>query len=238
MTIPYHLKPTTYFLSPSFFTRLPYERLFVVSKYFRCLRRSATSPRSPRRPCLSLRFLSKCTDSSSIRRVRRAICTSGEPVSLSCRCAFETSLCFLRFVSIAKEYHVLGLHARLISRAEEIGRPLLHGGWCCRRGLNLHEFDIEDQRGIRRDHDSPRGRVLDVLPAVPECRRNDHPSLTADVHAVHPDLEAGDDAGCSELEDQRFIAVCLGAVEDRAVLKHSSVENRYDRAGSGFWPPG
>ena len=103
---------TGYFLRPSLLIKLPYERLLVVSRYLRWRRRSATRPRSPRRECLSLRFLSKCAESSSMRRVRTAICTSGEPVSESCRRAFCISFCFLRFVSINIEYHIPRLYAR------------------------------------------------------------------------------------------------------------------------------
>lgn len=73
----------------------------MLSRYLRCLRRSATSPRRPRLELLSLRFLSKCWDNSSMRRVKMATCTSGEPVSVSWRCPFLTSFCFFRFVSIS-----------------------------------------------------------------------------------------------------------------------------------------
>ena len=92
--------PIDYFLRPSFFVSALYARLLVVSRYFKCLRRSATRPRRPRRELLSLRFLSKCWESSSIRRVRIATCTSGEPVSVSWRFVLLISFCFFRFVSM------------------------------------------------------------------------------------------------------------------------------------------
>ena len=43
-----------YRFKPSFLTSVPYARLLVDSRYFKCFRRSATSPKSPRRECLSL----------------------------------------------------------------------------------------------------------------------------------------------------------------------------------------
>ena len=51
------MRRRNYFLRPSFFTIAPYARLLLVSRYFKCLRRSATRPKSPRRECLSLLFL-------------------------------------------------------------------------------------------------------------------------------------------------------------------------------------
>lgn len=90
-----------YFFKSSFFKIAVYARLLFFSRYFKCARRSATIPRRPRRECKSFGCFFKCAARSSIFRDKRPICTSGEPVSVSCRAVFLMTFCFFRCVSIS-----------------------------------------------------------------------------------------------------------------------------------------
>jgi len=105
-----------YFFKPSFLTSALYERLFFCSRYFKCRRRSATSPKRPRRECLSFGFFFKCCESSSILRDRIAVCTSGEPVSSSWRWISLMVLAFFRFVSIKEIIAHLDIFCKFFCR--------------------------------------------------------------------------------------------------------------------------
>ena len=81
------IRPSYFFIS--FFCR-----------YFRFFRRSATICRSPRREWKSFLCLRKCVARSSIWRVNRETCASGEPVSESWRWVFLIVFSLIRFDSM------------------------------------------------------------------------------------------------------------------------------------------
>src|SRR5918993_4819169 len=66
---------------------------------------------------------------------------------------------------------------------------------------NSQEFDVEDQRGIRRDD------AADTARAVAVRRRNGQRPLAADLHAGDPFIPAADYFAAAKPELERFIAI-------------------------------
>src|SRR3989344_6246001 len=106
-----------------------------------------------------------------MRRVKTATCTSGEPVSVSCRAVLAISLAFLRFVSIGAIVSCL-LHLSKGSRAV-LTLSLWRGRSCRSSGTRLHvqQFDVKNEGRIRGDNDLT-GRVFLLLGSIPKFWRD------------------------------------------------------------------
>src|SRR5690606_6606761 len=75
-----------------------------------------------------------------------------------------------------------------------------------RSSADLEELDVEDQRGVRRDHAARTARAVALL------GRDHEAALAADLHALHALVPTGDHVAGAELEAEEVPAVD-GAVE-------------------------
>src|SRR5438034_10615902 len=70
-----------------------------------------------------------------------------------------------------------------------------------RRSMDAEEFDVEDQRGVRRDH------AACTAGAVAHFRRDSELAFPSHLHSGHSLVPTLDDLSCPESELERLSAV-------------------------------
>src|SRR3546814_17923154 len=76
--------------------------------------------------------------------------------------------------------------------------------WSSKRLFEVDQFDIEDQRGVRRNH--PAG----AAGTIAELGRDDQGALAADLHAGDALVPAADHPAGAERKGERLAAVARG----------------------------
>src|SRR5262245_16004303 len=112
----------------------------------------------------------------------------------------------------------------------------LHAGYRLSAStFDAEQFDLEDQRRVRRDHPADPAR------AVAEIGRDDEGALAADLHRGNAFVPARDDLPSADRKLERLAAVeravellALGAtlIEPAGVMHHASLASPRGRAGA------